>query len=71
MDTFLATKGNTSSGDIFWLTAAIRKKERSGPGIVTVASAESARTESEGLGVAAAAGGPPAFAPFDREVADS
>ena len=33
-----ASKGNTSSVEIFWLMPAMRRKERKGPGIVTVAA---------------------------------
>jgi hypothetical protein len=37
MNTLRASSGRTSSREAFWLIAAIRRKERSGPGIVTVA----------------------------------
>jgi hypothetical protein len=33
MTTFRASSGNTSSGVTFWLIAAMRKKERTGPGM--------------------------------------
>jgi hypothetical protein len=40
-----ASNGSTSSGETFWLIAAIRKKERSGPGIVAVAGYASGDAE--------------------------
>jgi hypothetical protein len=36
MKTLRASKGNTSSGATFWLMAAMRMKDRIGPGIVAV-----------------------------------
>src|SRR3954470_7461725 len=36
---FRAKKGRISSGETFWLIPAIRRKERSGPGMVTWADA--------------------------------
>jgi hypothetical protein len=39
MKTLRASKGNTSSGVTFWLMAAMRMKDRSGPGIMTVSIA--------------------------------
>jgi len=32
-----ASSGNTASGGILWLMPAMRRKERNGPGIVTLA----------------------------------
>src|ERR1700676_5126360 len=43
---FRASNGKTSSGAAFWLIAAIRKKERKGPGIVAC-SEKAGVTESE------------------------
>ena len=42
MKTFRASNGNTSVGETFWLIAAMRIKDRSGPGMVTVATSEDA-----------------------------
>src|ERR1035441_8578582 len=41
MNTFLLSKGRTSSGAIFWLIPAIRRKDRCGPGITACGWAES------------------------------
>ena len=37
MATSRASNGSTSSGDTFWLMPAMRRKERSGPGMEVVA----------------------------------
>jgi hypothetical protein len=39
MKTLRASSGNTSSGATFWLMAAMRMKDRKGPGIMTVSAA--------------------------------
>src|ERR1700722_8242273 len=49
MTTLRARRGNTSSGVIFWLMAAIRKNERIGPGMDTSsAGAEFSEPEVNG-----------------------
>jgi hypothetical protein len=39
MKTLRANNGSTSSGATFWLMAAMRMKERSGPGMLAVSTA--------------------------------
>src|SRR5208282_3769540 len=52
MYTFRLSKGRTSSGLTFWLIPAMRRKDRSGPGIVNCDDAE--RVPSSGREVTAA-----------------
>jgi hypothetical protein len=43
-----ARRGSTSSFEIFWLMPAMRRNERSGPGMATLAAAAGADCETSG-----------------------